>query len=58
MAKKEASEEYPMGVARPASEDPSFHVEAWPEAYDPQEAEGEAPAPTKHSGSASSSKDV
>lgn len=35
-------EEYPAGVARPAAEDPTLHVEAWPEAYNNPLVEGEA----------------
>jgi hypothetical protein len=43
-AKKEdktGTEEYPMGVARPAADDPTVHVEAWPEAYTNPLVEGE-----------------
>lgn len=49
----DAEEKYPMGTAIPYAEDPTAHIEEWPEAYDPPPAD--VVAPTTDSGGSSSS---
>jgi hypothetical protein len=39
-----SAEDYPMGKPLPPDQDPTFHFEEWPEAYDPQPVEGSEPA--------------